>query len=42
MESIRFTPAMPLDLALLRAAKVGQQLESGTPLFELHLPVEHD
>lgn len=42
MEGVGLAPAMPLDLALLGRAKVGEQLEGWAPLFELHLPVEHD
>lgn len=42
MEGVGLAPAMPLHLALLGAAKVGQQLEGRAPLLELHLPVEHD
>lgn len=34
-------PPLPLGLALLGCAVVGQQLEAGGPLLELHLPVEH-
>ena len=33
---------MPLQLALLGAAVVGQQLEGRAPLLELHFPVQHD
>ena len=42
MESVGLAPAVALGLALLGAAKVGEQLESRAPLLELHLPVQHD
>ena len=42
VEGVWLAPAVPLDLALLGAAKVGEQLEGGAPLLELHLPVQHD
>ncbi len=42
MESVGLAPAVALDLALLSAAEVGEQLEGWAPLFELHLPVQHD
>ncbi len=42
MESVGLAPTVALDLALLGAAKVGEQLEGWAPLLELHLPVQHD
>jgi len=42
VESIGLAPAVALGLALLGAAKVGEQLEGWAPLLELHLPVQHD
>jgi hypothetical protein len=41
MEGVRLAPALALSLALLSTAIVGQQLEGGAPLLELHLPVQH-
>ena len=42
MEGIGLGPALPLEPPLTGTAIVGQQLEGWAPLFELHLPVEHD
>ena len=42
MEGIGLGPALSLELPLLLRAIVGEDLECGTPLLELHLPVEHD
>ena len=42
MESVGLAPAVALDLALLSAAEVSEQLEGWAPLLELHLPVQHD
>ena len=40
VERVRLGPALALGAALLGRAEVGEQLEAGTPLLELHLPVE--
>lgn len=37
MESVGLGPALPLRLAFLGTAEVGQQLERRAPLLELHL-----
>ncbi len=42
VESVGLAPAVALGLALLGAAKVGEQFEGWAPLLELHLPVQHD
>ncbi len=42
VESVGLAPSMALGLALLGAAKVGEQLEGWAPLLALHLPVQHD
>lgn len=41
MEGVGLGPTLPLELALLHGAVVGEQLEGGAPLLELHLPVQH-
>lgn len=42
MEGVGLGPALALGRPLLDAAIVGEQLEGGAPLLELHLPVQHD
>lgn len=41
MEGIGLGPALALLLPLLGAAIVGEELEGGAPLLELHLPIQH-
>ena len=42
VEGVGLAPTVPLELALLGTAKVGQQLEGGAPLLAFHLPIQHD
>jgi|LauGreDrversion4_2_1035121.scaffolds.fasta_scaffold22543_5 hypothetical protein len=42
VEGVVLAPAMSLSFALLLRPEIGKDLEGGTPLLELHLPVDDD